>query len=64
METTLRKPGIILIGIKMLPKNMSIKNALIEIGVALLALLISPVSAKPMLRKHSAPKVSTNQNKK
>jgi len=44
-EITLRKPGMMVIGIKILPRNISMKKALILIGVALLALFISPVRA-------------------
>ena len=63
-EKPSRKPGNTLMGMRMPPRNRSMKNTLIEIGVALLALLISPVRAKPILKRHIAQKVNINQNRK
>ena len=63
-ETYWRKRGMISIGKKIPPKNIRIKKAIIEIGVALLAVLIKPVREKPILIKHNAPKVNINQNAK
>ena len=60
-EITIRKSGIILLGKKMPPRNKNMKNTIIQIGVALLTLLIILARANPMLKKHIDPAVSTSQ---
>ena len=60
-EKIIRKFGIMLAGKKIPPRKSIRKNTIIHIGVALLVLFIRLARAKPILRKHIAPKVRTSQ---
>ncbi|MDZ7839109.1 MAG: hypothetical protein U5N58_14940 [Actinomycetota bacterium] len=64
MEKATRKSGIIEAGKNRPPRNISIKNTIMQAGVAALEDLMKLARKNPRLKKQNEPRVNKSQNRK